>query len=417
MKSKRFLMIVGVLFLALTVAALPFIGACAPEEVAPPPPPPPPPPAEEEEAPPAPPEFQWPRDLRVATAMTGATAHMTATSWTPVLDADTGMKVRIIPEGSLSIKNRWFKLGVVDMMWDAQSEVGFFMPMAVGDHASRDGGPHQFRVVWTEYLSLYGFAVRGDTDIETIWDIRPDHTFGRRPTIVALDAGPRGLMSWIGVECKGREYATISSQMADFIAGKIDIVYVSPNDPKVVEAAAGPLGLRFIDLPYDEDPEGARRFEEIRGPTVWGKAWAAAVGQAVGVKMLISPRFMYAPADMDPEFVYQYVKWLDENFERYKDKFRTCETMSLELFRDQVDVIWIPLHEGTIRYLKEKGLWTADDDARQEANVELLTKWVNAYEAAIAEADKQGIKIAPANKEWMDLWASFKKDLPVFGLE
>jgi branched-chain amino acid transport system substrate-binding protein len=49
MKGKTFLMMMGVLFLAFTVAILPFIGACAPEEEAPPPPPP------EEEAPPAPP--------------------------------------------------------------------------------------------------------------------------------------------------------------------------------------------------------------------------------------------------------------------------------------------------------------------------------------------------------------------------
>ena len=359
-------------------------------------------------------EFKWPRELRIATAMVGATAHMTATAWTPVLEASTGMKVRIIPEGSLAIKSGWLKSGMVDMMWDAQSEVGYFMPMAKGKHASRGGGPHQYRVIWTEYLSYYGFAVRGDTDIKTIRDIKPTHVFGRRPTIVALDAGPLGLMKWIGVECKGREYATISAQMADFIAGKVDIVYVGPPDPKVVEAASSPRGLRFIDLPYDEDPEGAQRFEEIRGPTVWGKA-TRGVKEAIGVKMLISPRFMYSRADMDSEFVYQYVKWMDQNFERYQDKFVTCETMSLKLFREQVDVIWLPLHEGTIRYLKEKGLWTAADDARQKANVERLTKWVDAYKAAIAQADKKKIKIDPANKEWIDFWAGFQKDLPVFG--
>jgi len=51
MKGKTFLMAMGVLLLAFTVAILPFIGACAPEEEAPTPPPP----SEEEEAPPTPP--------------------------------------------------------------------------------------------------------------------------------------------------------------------------------------------------------------------------------------------------------------------------------------------------------------------------------------------------------------------------
>ena len=65
MKGKRFLMAVGVLFLALTLAALPFIGACAPPEEAPPAPP----------APPAPKPEEQPLKYGMSICMTGVAAE------------------------------------------------------------------------------------------------------------------------------------------------------------------------------------------------------------------------------------------------------------------------------------------------------------------------------------------------------
>ena len=65
MKGKRFLMVVGVLFLALTVAALPFMGACAP---APEPEPTPP-------APPVVPKSEQPLKYGMSICMTGVAAE------------------------------------------------------------------------------------------------------------------------------------------------------------------------------------------------------------------------------------------------------------------------------------------------------------------------------------------------------
>ena len=43
--------------------------------------------------------------------------------------------------------------------------------------------------------------------------------------------------------------------------------------------------------------------------------------------------------------------------------------------------------------MKEKGMWTADDDKRQAYNLDLLTRYMEAYQAAIAEADAKKIEV------------------------
>ncbi|MDH5696401.1 MAG: amino acid ABC transporter substrate-binding protein [Dehalococcoidia bacterium] len=83
MKGKTFLMAMGVLFLALTVAILPFIGACAPEEVAPPPEEAPP----EEAPPPAPPA---PETVKI-----GAVVSLTGPTEAQGAQTEAGYKIAI----------------------------------------------------------------------------------------------------------------------------------------------------------------------------------------------------------------------------------------------------------------------------------------------------------------------------------
>jgi hypothetical protein len=71
-----------------------------------------------------------------------------------------------------------------------------------------------------------------------------------------------------------------------------------------------------------------------------------------------------------------------------------------------------PLHDGTVRYLKELGMWTAEHQARQDFNVDRLTKYVEAYQAAMNYADEHEIDVTPLNEEWLELWYSYRDKLP-----
>jgi len=58
-------------------------------------------------------------------------------------------------------------------------------------------------------------------------------------------------------------------------------------------------------------------------------------------------------------------------------------------------------------------MWTPAAEARQQYNVDLLDDYVEAWNAAILEADGKGIEVNPKNKEWVKLWYSHRDQLPV----
>lgn len=144
------------------------------------------------------------------------------------------------------------------------------------------------------------------------------------------------------------------------------------------------------------------------------------VKSALGVHMVANITYYYGHASVDPELIYQMVKWLGENYSKYKGRHTDNEDMTIEAQRENLDlnqrINYLPVHDGTIRYLKEKGKWTPADAAWNEKNQELLARYIKTYKAAIAAADERNIKVAPDNKEWVELWESFKKDIPSFGV-
>ena len=86
-------------------------------------------------------------------------------------------------------------------------------------------------------------------------------------------------------------------------------------------------------------------------------------------------------------------------------------TIDINSFRKTLDLAYVPFHEGTIRYLKEKKMWTAADDSRQKYNEDLQNKYIEAYKTAISKADEKGIRIELNDKEWIKLWEDYKNEL------
>jgi hypothetical protein len=77
--------------------------------------------------------------------------------------------------------------------------------------------------------------------------------------------------------------------------------------------------------------------------------------------------------------------------------------MTMGSVRRTLDFVYLPVHIGTIRYLKEIKKWSEKDGIRQKYNANLISRYADAYEAVIAEAKKKGMKITPKNEDWLDL--------------
>ncbi|HEY87956.1 MAG TPA: hypothetical protein G4O06_08050, partial [Dehalococcoidia bacterium] len=335
------------------------------------------------------------------------------------LAADTGINIRVVPEVNPMLRFKWVKTGLFHSVAESPSMVADLMEAKAGN-AVRDGGPFQIRLMYSYSMSNSGFVVRGDSDIYEPSDIKPGVKFVDFAFFPGFIEGfPSALMAWAGVDIDDVEWVPVGSYGAAMRAisdGKADISMAFNTSPATVEAAAAPHGIRFINLPADEDPEGARRFLEFYPVISFGEATQGPPEAIAGVTTTLANTGIYVRADADPDLIYHLAKWLDENYDSFKDNHAWNQYMTIDTLMDLTETCFIPVHDGLKKYLNEKGLWTAAHEARQQQNIDLITQYVEAYQAAKDEADDTGIAVDPTTEEWLELWASYKADIPRFSM-
>jgi TRAP transporter TAXI family solute receptor len=413
MKNKRLLILISSICLILVLVALPLMTACGKEVT---------PPGEEEEEEVTPPAeeavWEWPRSFVISTFGLGSWGYALTVAWGTVMEEETGMKVRALPEDNTQVRDRWLREGTTDLTNFSDAIVAPILG-AEGAEAVRDLGPYPFRWVWIMQAANNGFFVRGDSDIETIYDITPETKIAgwNAPGPVAAVSA---LLAWIQLDREDANIIPVASYaetIRGVADGRYDLTYASTTSSVTYEAEANPHGLRWLELPAGEDPEGAQRFKELYPAGGFGEL-TLGVESAHGVNSILVPFMYICSQDIETELIYNLAKWFDERFDAYKDMHDAAPDMSIDnqcWFLE--NTVLIPVHEGVIQYLEELGRWTPTMEARHQANLVWQEKYIEAYEAAIAEADAQGIEVDPENSEWVDLWENYKKDLglPLYG--
>jgi len=362
------------------------------------------------------PAWEWPDALAVAAHNPESVWYSLTAAWAPLLEKDTGMLVRVKPEMPDELRLKLIKAGTYDVATVALSP-GLMVLEGNETTATRDLGPYPFNVVWLCNVQAFGVMVRGDSDIQTMQELRnPDVTWACPP-----GAGPifgiRAAAAWAGITPEELEprlvkFGAFDAAIRAVPEGKVDCGNYMPATGEVFEAEGTPHGIRWLEMDPRKDPEAFQRYLALRPVAVFGPATAGVVPSAQGVWMNLSPSYYCCSEDADPELTYRLAKWFDESFDAYKGLHQSAPDMSIENFRAVLDTNIFPVHEGVIRYLKEKGMWTAADDERQAYYVSQIKQWEDAFKAAIAEADEKGIKVDPLNEAWMSLWGEHKKDLP-----
>ena len=399
MKKKRLLAAFGSICLALVLAAL-LLPACAAEEPAPAPTPTPTP-------------YKIPDIIGIATSGIGSGGHSCGVAYAPVMEKFLGTRVRIMPSWTYPVS--------MLMVLDRKAQItglgmGGYPDIMEGTYhfADQGWGPQMIRGIWRAYDAPYGFIVRGDSEVKTINDLKGKKISWYEGSPMWMGMVKAGL-AFAGLTLDDVEkvpYGGYSACAKAVVEGKTAASFVASISTVTFEIAENPKGIRYLPMPL-EDKEAWNRWLDI---APWFPPGIGAVGAEVahGVPIAQPVYAQYTYGWMDEELVYQFARFFGEAYDEYVVKDKRLEMWSMESMRKYLDFTCLPTHSGTIRYLKEKGIWTSDDDARNKELIELQERYAKAWEDANLDAVAKGIRISTGTPEWMELWDSYREPLGHF---
>ncbi len=359
--------------------------------------------------------FRWPEQLSFIVWPGAAESVKT---WTSVFSADTGIQINIVAESDIVKRFRGVKYGTFDFTAGFGNETSQMLS-GNKEFVYRDSGPFPVRIIWSWSRSASGFYVRADSGIRRPQDIKPGTRIADMRPFLSSIRIVEALLAWAGLGMNDVTWVPVKStkEAAEgVLAGKIDLSFGVPSSAPVLEAAKSPQGIDWIELNRDKDPEGAKRFKKLYPLVNFGPMPASSPASSAGKWLTEGINYLVGRREHSASFVYSFVKWLDANYPRYKDLHPDNQSRNLETLVRGLSFTYIPVHEGLIAYLKEKGLWTDFHERRNQANNALVERYCEAYQKAVEAADARHMTISPDNAEWVKFWQDYRKQagLPGF---
>jgi len=343
-------------------------------------------------------DYKWPRLLVIATPGTSTGSFASTNGWAPVLQNQMGPTVRIVPEDNEPQRYRRLTERKDVAISSVSAAELRFQVEGIGGYAATKPAPQ--RILWHHNDTPWGYVVSGASSLKSMEDIKK----GGVRVAESMQSPPmsltvrKALPAYLGIPedqvAKIISYVPASSygeNCRSVVEGKADVAYCSPISSVLSEMEGAPGSIRWLPVPA-QNKEGWAGFLKFR-PMLIPTTIELGVSTARGVAGITS-NFVYSvPPDADEAFVYNMAKFLHQSFDKYKDTHPLAARMSLQHFRSYLDRTSLPVHDGTVKYLREINAWTAKDDAWNKEAIAKMDKWMAARKAAMEEAAKVNIKI------------------------
>ncbi|MFC2969509.1 TAXI family TRAP transporter solute-binding subunit [Acidimangrovimonas pyrenivorans] len=346
---------------------------------------------------------ELPRSMLWSTYDVGSSGYVEASAIADAFAKDYDTRVRIMPSGTAIGRLLPLKTGRVQYGWLANEL--YFATEALYDFAAPDWGPQDLRVV-AGRPSTFGMATAADSDIHKMADIR-----GKRvPYIKAnpsINIKVQAMLAFAGLSWNDVDVVQVPSYGAALKAlvnGQVDVAGTTPTASALYELASSRHGVAWVPMPED-NAKGWKAIESIASFFAPATATAGAGITKDHPAHIFAVRYpmitVYAKADADQ--VYNFVKALDQTYGIYSGATAATRLWKLSLSgKTPADA---PFHPGAIRYLKEIGVWSAQDEAWNERRLKRLQAVMKAWTEARAEAKAQAV----ADADWPAFWADYRK--------
>lgn len=332
----------------------------------------------------------------------GSAGYAEASAIADAFGKQYGTRVRIQPSGS--------SIGRLQPVTGGQASYGFlateafFAAEGVYDFAARRWGPQDLRAL-AGRPSSFGMPTAADANIRKIADVK-----GKRVAFVAgnpsVNVKCDGVLAFAGLtrdDVEAIMFPTYGAAMSALAQGQADASCTTTTPSQMYELAESPRGIHWVELPPD-DKEGWAR---MQGLAPFFKPYKETVGAGISEDKPVNMLAYRYPvlvtlASTSADEVYAMMKALDETYDMYKNATAVMPRWNME--EAGTPPIDVPFHKGAVRYLKEKGIWTDENEAWNNKRLERL----NALKAAWEEAVAEGANLS--DEEFAALWEKRRQE-------
>jgi len=313
----------------------------------------------------------------------GSAGYAEASAIADAFGKEYGTRVRIQPSGSGIGRLQPLLQGRADYAFLATE--AFFLAEGAYDFATPEWGPHQLRAVAGRPAGITLIAA-GDAGIATVEDAR-----GKRIAFVAgnpsVNVKCEAILAFGGLTLDDVEvitFPTYASAMSSMTRNESDATCTTPTTSQLYELAESPRGIQYAPLEPDnqEGWDKLLKVLPIMSPSDEDVAAGLAEGETAKMAAYRYP-VITTTEDKSADEVYAFIKALDETYDMYKDGTAAMDRWTLE--KSGKPAIDIPFHEGAVRYLKEIGVWTEEDESWNQTRIERLNALTEAWETFSAE--------------------------------
>ena len=315
----------------------------------------------------------------------GSAGYAEASAIADAFGKKYGTRVRIQPSGS--------SIGRLQPVLTKRADVGFlatevfFATEGTEDFAARRWGPQDLRVIAGRPGS-FGVFTAADANILNLKDLK-----GKRVAFVAgnpsVNVKCEAFLAFAGMtkaDVQAITFPTYGAAMSSVAQGQSDASCTTTTPSQMYELEQSPRGIRWIDMPVD-DKEGWNRLKAI---APFFQSNKETVGAGISEQKpvnILAYRYpiMTVRADMSADEVYAITKALDETYDIYKGATKVMPRWKLDVAG--TPAIDAPFHDGAIRYLKEKGIWTAEHQQWNDTRLARLNALRAEWPKAVAEGE------------------------------
>ncbi|MDP2647206.1 MAG: TAXI family TRAP transporter solute-binding subunit [Desulfobacterales bacterium] len=289
--------------------------------------------------------------------------------WKKYVTKPTRVNVKVEPLISMAESFKRLDRKTVDIAWGVNA-FAYYMDKGIGPYV-KYGKRSFYALQWGERNFVH--IITNDPNIKSLKDVRGKRISGKMMGSPTVGEIRELLLKYHGITDKDIKliaHVTPGEAMKQVQEGVVDVALtiIAPPAAALVEAASSGK-IYFVPLSEDEvrvvQKAQPFRIRFVLKPGTYP-------GQDKEVVSVGGSGGIFTPLDFDEERAYQMVKAVFDHLDEFYAYHAGARGYNFDDFALEMG-IW-PLHPGSVRYFKEKGVWTAELEAKQQVLLKKIKK-------------------------------------------